>query len=34
VLHFLNGCPDWDSNNDNLLNQTMKVCRCKKYFNK
>ena len=32
ALHFLNGCPDWDSNDENLLEQTMKICRCKKNF--
>ena len=30
ALHFLNGCPDCDSNDEKLLKQTMKICRCKK----
>ena len=29
ALHFLNGCPDSDSNDENLLKQTMKICWCK-----
>ena len=30
ALYFLNGCPGWDSNNENLLTQTIEICRCKK----
>ena len=30
ALYFLNGCPGWDSNDENLLTQTIKICRCKR----
>ena len=30
ALYFLNVCPVWDSNDENLLTQTIKICRCKK----
>ena len=30
ALYLLNGCPGWDSNDENLLTQTTKICRCKR----